>query len=109
MEISVSDIARNLTDEQFAELLENYGNKFFNEHNAGKRIGKILEGAHRTLQASIFRWALGLCVGLSERTITRPDGSTYEAVDGRNEMSVACGKKIAEMIENGILKMGWMV
>jgi hypothetical protein len=108
MEISVSDIGRSITDEQMAELLEDYINHF-KEYRHGEHIGKLLETAHRTLQASLFRWALGLCVGLSERTITRNDGSTFEATDGRNEMSVACGKKIKELIEDGTLKMGWMI
>jgi hypothetical protein len=109
IEISVYEIARNIKEEQIAELLEDFGNRFFNEYHSGQRVGKLLETAHRTLQASIFRWALGLCVGLSDRTITRSDGSTFEAVDERNEMSVRCGKDIERLIEEGVLKMGWMI
>lgn len=109
VEISASEIGSVITDEQMAELLDNYINRNFREYRNGSKIGKLLENTHRTLQASVFRWALGLCVGLSERTVTYPNGHTYEAVDGRNEMSVACGKKIKELIENGTLKMGYMI
>ena len=109
VEVYASEIGDVITDEQMVELLDNYINHNFREYRQGNKIGKLMETSHRTLQASLFRWALGICVGLSERTITYPNGRTYEATDGRNEMSVACGKKIKELIENGTLKMGWMI
>ncbi len=108
VEVSASEIGSKITDEQLAELLGDYINHF-REYRHGEKIGKLLETSHRTLQASLFRWALGICIGLSERTITYPNGRTYEAVDGRNEKSVACGKKIKELIQDGTLKMGWMI
>lgn len=109
VEISAGAIGDVITDEQMVELLDNYINRNFREYRNGNKIGKLMDCSHRTLQASLFRWALGVCVGLSERTVTRPDGTTYEATDGRNEMSVACGKKIKELIDNGTLKMGYMI
>lgn len=108
VEVSASEIGSHITDDQLAELLEDYINHF-KEYRHGEKIGKLMENSHRTLQASLFRWALGICIGLSERTITFPNGHTIEATDGRNEMSVACGKKIKELIENGTLKMGYMI
>lgn len=109
VEISASEIGDNINDEQMVELLDNYIKRNFREYRNGNKIGKLMENSHRTLQASLFRWALGICVGLSERTVARNDGSTYESTDGRNEMSVACGKKIKELIDSGELKMGYMI
>jgi hypothetical protein len=106
--VYVSEIGRSINDDQMAELLEDYINHF-KEYRHGLRIGKELENAHRTLQASLFRWALGLCVGLSERTVTRLDGTTFDDTDARNEMSVRCGRDIKRLIEEGVLKMGYMI
>lgn len=98
VEVSAYEIGQNITPEQLAEVLDNYINHF-KDFRDGERIGKMLETTHPTLQASLFRWALGICVGLSDRKYT----------DGRNEMPVACGKKIDEFIKDGTLKMGWMI
>jgi len=45
------------------------------------------------------RFCLGFIVGIAQT----------DWFDARNEMTVAMGKKIAQLIEDGTIKMGWMI
>jgi len=97
--VSVSQIARCLTHEQFVYLFDNFLNYGGKDYREGNRVGSDLRSTHRTLQGCAFRFALGLIVGLSEQEYT----------DARNEIPVKNAKKIAEMLKNGELEMGWMI
>lgn len=96
VEVPVYMVAKHITEEQFADFLDDYENKFSNEYEEGKRIGRLLQHHHRTLQGSIIRLCLGIVAGMGEA----------KYFDRRNEAGVALGKKLAEMIESGELNYG---
>jgi hypothetical protein len=97
--VSLYTLVHSITPEQFGELLSDYLNSGMKDFSEGERLGKQLHNQHRTIQASIIRFALGIIMGLSKQEYT----------DARNETPVAMGKKIASMVENGELKMGYMI
>jgi hypothetical protein len=98
-QIDVRTIAKTMTPFQFAYFLETFCNSFSKEYENGKEVGKKLHSAHCTLQATVFRYMMGIIAGLGVDHYT----------DGRNEMAVACAKKISDMVDNGELKIGWMI
>jgi len=94
--LSTHQVAKSLTSENFAALLDeflNIGGKDFRE---GKEIGLQLHFTHRTLQRLVICFAFGLIVGLSEQEYTDP----------RNETAIQTAKKIAQMLEDGELHLG---
>lgn len=97
--ISVYEIARNITEGQFADLLEDFLNNYNGDYTKGQRIGRMLHRTHRTLQGSAIRFALGIIVALGEQEYT----------DARNEKGVALGKKLKTMLDNDELDMGYMI
>ena len=95
-EVDTSTVARCMTSENFAYLLDcylNYGGKDFPN---GKDVGEKLQRTHRTLQRLAVAFALGVIVGISDQDYT----------DARNETAIATAKKIAEMVEDGELPLG---
>jgi hypothetical protein len=92
-------LAKSLTTENMAELLQDYVNSGMKDYRDGAEVGKLLQTSHRTLQASAMRFALGIIIALGEQEYT----------DARNETPVAMGKQIKAMIEDGTLKMGYMI
>lgn len=99
LKISVWKIARVLKHSQMAELLDDWCNSGMKDYRDGEVVGKALQNSHRTIQASVMRFCLGVIIALSRQEYT----------DARNEMPVQMGKQIAAMIEDGTLKMGWMI
>jgi len=97
--VSVSQIARCLTHEQFVYLFDNFLNYGGKEYREGKRVGSDLRSTHRTLQRLAIGFALGLIEGISEQEYT----------DARNETAIETAKKIAGMMEKGELPIGWMI
>ena len=97
--VSVYKLARSMTPENFARLLDNFlnvGGKGFNE---GKLVGLHLRHTHRTLQRLAICFALGLIAGLSEQDYT----------DARNETAIQTAKKVAEMLKAGELPTGFYI
>jgi hypothetical protein len=92
-------LAKSLTLENMAELLQDFVNSGMKDYRDGEEVGKLLQTAHRTLQASVIRFCLGIIVSLGKQEYT----------DARNEMPVAMAKKITVMLDNGELKMGYMI
>jgi 2-hydroxy-3-keto-5-methylthiopentenyl-1-phosphate phosphatase len=92
-------LAKSLTLDNMAELLQDYVNSGMKDMRDGEVVGKLLQTSHRTLQASVIRFCLGVIVSLGEQEYT----------DARNEMPVAMAKKIKAMLDNGELKAGWMI
>jgi len=97
--VDTHDVAKSINSAQFGQLLEDKCNSFSCDYHDGQRIGIMLHSSHRTLQATIFRFLLGIIVGLGYQKYTDP----------RNETAVKCSKKIGEMIENGTLDIGYMI
>ena len=94
--VSIYAVARSITPEKFARLLDNYlnyGGKGFNE---GRLVGLHLRHTHRTLQRLVICFALGLIMGLSEQ----------EHTDARNQTAIETAKKLAQMMREGELPMG---
>lgn len=98
-EVSVRLVAKSMTNENMAQLLDNHLNSFDDQYKKGLAVGEMLHHTHRTLQASVGRWALGILIGLGRQKYT----------DARNEKIVALGQKLDAMIESGELNMGWMI
>lgn len=94
--ISVYTLAKSLTLENFAVMLDdflNLGGKGFRE---GKEVGLQLRFTHRTLQRLIICFAFGMISGLSEQEYTDP----------RNEVAIQTAKKIVQLMESGELPVG---
>ena len=94
--LSTHHVAKSLTSENFAALLDEYLNLGGKDFREGKEIGLHLRFTHRTLQRLVICFAFGLIVGLSEQEYTDP----------RNETAIQTAKKIAQMLEDGELPLG---
>lgn len=94
--LNTYQIAKSLSLENFAALLDdflNLGGKGFRE---GKEAGLQLRSTHRTLQRLVICFAFGLIAGLSEQEFTDP----------RNETAIQTAKKVAQMLADGELQVG---
>jgi hypothetical protein len=97
--IGVYTLARSMSPENFAALLDDYlnlGGKGFRE---GKEIGLQLRYTHRTLQRLVICFAFGLIAGLSEQEYTDP----------RNETAIQTAKKVVELMQAGELPFGFYI
>ena len=97
--VSVYQLARSLNIQQFAALLDQFLNVGMKQRNEGVKVGKILTASHRTIQRQIISFALGVITGLSDQ----------EWTDARNDTAIATAKRIATMIENGELPVGFFI
>ena len=86
--------------ENMAEFLDDYLNCNMKDQREGKEIGKIEQSTHPTLQASLFRFAVGIIIGLAE-------GDRY--TDQRNAAAITAAKKISQMVESGEINIGYMI
>jgi hypothetical protein len=94
--IDVYTLAKSLTTENLAALLDdflNLGGKGFRE---GKEVGLQLRFTHRTLQRLAVCFAFGLIAGLSEQEFTDP----------RNDTAIQTAKKVVQLMESGDLPVG---
>ena len=103
--VNVGAIARGMTPQNMANLLDNYLNTGMKDYREGVKIGRLSQGEHRTIQASIIRFCLGVIIGLS----TPEKEGEKVWTDARNETPVAMGQELSRQIESGELKMGWMI
>ena len=97
--ISTTQIARSMTPENFTRFFDTYINCGAKGLAEGKEIGYQLRFTHRTLQRLALCFALGVIVGLSEQ----------EHTDARNDTAIQTGKKLAQMVEDGELPMGFYI
>ena len=95
--VSIYGIARSMTPLNLAKLLESFLNLGGKDFGDGKLVGLYLRNAHRTLQRLAVCFALGLISGLSEQDYT----------DGRNEEAIKTAKKLARMVRDGELPLGF--
>ena len=94
--ISVYQVAKSMTIENFAALLDEYLNQGGKGLNEGKEIGLQMRFTHRTLQRLAICFAIGIITGLSEQ----------EYKDARNETAIQTAQKVAEMLEAGEFPLG---
>ena len=94
--ISTYQVAKSLTLENFAAVLDDFLNLGGKDFREGKEIGLQLRFTHRTLQRLVICFAFGLISGLSEQDYT----------DARNETAIQTAKKLVQMLEDGVLPLG---
>jgi len=94
--ISVYDLAKSLTIENFASMLDDFLNLGGKGYREGKEIGLQLRFTHRTLQRLVICFAFGMVAGLSEQEYTDP----------RNETAIQTAKKVVHLMEIGELPFG---
>ena len=104
-EVSVWGVARGMDSENMSDLLGDYLNVGMKDYREGLAVGKLCQNKHRTIQASIIRFCLGVIIGLS----TPEKEGEKVWTDARNETPVAMGQELSRQIESGELKMGWMI
>jgi hypothetical protein len=97
--VSTYTLARSLTLENFASLLDHFLNAGGKGFRDGKEIGLQLRSTHRTLQRLAICFALGMVTGLSEQ----------EYSDPRNESAIKSAKRLAKMLEDGELPLGMFI
>lgn len=97
----ISEFAKTITPAELAYFLESRCNSFSTDFRQGREVGENLHMSHRTLQATVFRYLLGIIVGLSEQEA--------RFTDARNETAVFSAKKISEMIKSGEIELGHMI
>jgi hypothetical protein len=86
--------------EHMAGFLDDYVNCGMKDFREGEKVGSLLLNTHPTLQGSVIRFALGIIIAFSKK-----NGYT----DARNETPVAMAKKIAKLVEDDELRMGYMI
>ena len=94
--ISTYQVAKSMTPENFAAVLDDFLNLGGKDFREGKLVGLQMRTTHRTLQRLVICFAFGLIAGLSEQ----------ERTDPRNETAIQTAKKIVKMIEDGELPLG---
>lgn len=94
--ISTYQVAKSLTSENFAALLDEYLNLGGKDFRESKEIGLQLRFTHRTLQRLAICFAFGIIAGLSEQEYTDP----------RNKTAIQTAQKVAEMLEAGEFPLG---
>ena len=94
--LSTYQVAKSLTHENFAALLDEFLNSGGKDFREGKEIGLQLRFTHRTLQRLVICFTFGLIAGLSEQEYTDP----------RNETAIQTAKIISQMVEEGELPLG---
>ena len=95
-EISTSQIARCINQDDLVELVDdllNYGGRGY---NVGLNTGTALRTHHRTLQRSAVSFCLGILVGISDQKYT----------DERNGIAIETAKHIAKLVDEGTLPLG---
>jgi len=94
--IDVYTLAKSLTIENFAAMLDDFLNLGGKGYREGKEIGLQLRFTHRTLQRLVICFAFGMIAGLSEQEYTDP----------RNETAIQTAKKVVRLMESGELPVG---
>lgn len=90
----VDMVARNIQDPAIlAEFLDYNLNNYNGDFKKGLPVGRAFHNKHRTIQANLYKFCLGIICGLAEQEYT----------DARNENAIKACKKIKEMSENGEL------
>src|SRR4030043_876409 len=94
--IDVYTLAKSLTLENFASMLDDFLNLGGKGYREGKEVGLQLRFTHRTLQRLVICFAFGIIAGLSKQEYTDP----------RNETAIQTAKKVVQLMESGELPVG---
>jgi hypothetical protein len=94
--IDVYTLAKSLTLENFAAMLDDFLNLGGKSYREGREVGLQLRFTHRTLQRLFICFAFGMIAGLSEQEYT----------DQRNETAILTAKKVVQLMESGDLPVG---
>jgi hypothetical protein len=94
--IDVYTLAKSLTIENFAAMLDDFLNLGGKGYREGKEVGLELRFTHRTLQRLVICFTFGIVAGLSEQEYTDP----------RNEVAIQTAKKVVQLMESGELPVG---
>jgi hypothetical protein len=94
--MDVYTLAKSLTLENFAAMLDDFLNLGGKGYREGKQVGLELRFTHRTLQRLVICFAFGIIAGLSEQEYTDP----------RNEVAIQTAKKVVQLMESGDLSVG---
>jgi hypothetical protein len=97
--VGIWQLARSMKKKDFSDLLDDYLNLGGKGEQEGYQNGKMFHSKHRTIQACAVRFCMGFLKAIGEQEYT----------DARNEMPVAMCKKITKMVEDGELKMGYLI
>ncbi len=68
----------------------------------GGKISKLMIKINGTIQATVFRFIVGIAVGIGKDV-------PLNRMDARNEQAVICSQQIADMIADDHLALGGMV
>lgn len=91
--MSIYQLCRSLTMQNFADIFDNYLNLGGKSKYEGLQLGKLLQRSHRSIQADIVMFCLGILEGLAEQ----------EYYDGRNEYALKLAKSIVRLWNEGSL------
>jgi hypothetical protein len=94
--IDVYNLAKSLTIENFAAMLDDFLNLGGKGYREGREIGLELRFTHRTLQRLVICFAFGMIAGLAEQEFTDP----------RNETAIQTAKKVVQLMESNELPLG---
>lgn len=97
--IDVYTLAKSMTIENFAAMLDDFLNLGGKGYGEGKQVGLELRFTHRTLQRLVICFSFGMIAGLSEQEYTDP----------RNETAIQTAKKIVKMMESDDLPLGMYI
>ena len=97
--IDVYSLAKSLSIENFAAMLDDFLNLGGKGYREGKEIGLQLRFTHRTLQRLVICFAFGMIAGLSEQVHTDP----------RNETAIQTAKKVVQLMESDELPLGLFI
>jgi hypothetical protein len=89
-EVSAYAVAKSITPQNMAYLLDNYVNQMGNEYT-GTAIGRLLKQSHRTLQRSAIVFCANLIMALGEQDL--------QWTDLRNHDAIVFAKKVTELVE----------
>ena len=94
--IDVYTLAKSMTIENFAAMLDDFLNLGGKGYREGREVGLQLRFTHRTLQRLVICFAFGMIAGLSEQEYTDP----------RNETAIQTAKKVVHLMESDELPLG---
>jgi hypothetical protein len=94
--MDVYTLAKSITLENFAAMLDDFLNLGGKGYREGKQVGLEMRFTHRTLQRLVICFAFGIIAGLSDQEYTDP----------RNEIAIQTAKKVVQLMESGELPVG---
>jgi hypothetical protein len=89
-EVSAYAVAKSITPQNMAYLLDTYVNQMLND-GSGIEVGRALQHSHRTLQRSAIVFCANLIMALGEQDL--------QWTDLRNHDAIVFAKKVTELVE----------